>query len=99
TGSMADDVDANKLSQGENGIGDILWSGNGSGCRNGACTTWTYKLAYEAPSRISTVKNALGDSVSLLMNYAPLASWSTDKAILSAAWQAGTVTLPTAASL
>ncbi len=59
----------------ENSFGYLVWGGaSGGSCDKdhpSLCRTWDYKLTFEAPSRMATVKNVLGNSVALVTNYAP----------------------------
>jgi len=55
------------------------WGPNGSSCKDGKCYTWKYKLAFNGPSRMAIVKNALGASVPLVTSYTP-------PAVLPARW-------------
>lgn len=41
--------------------------------------TWTYTLKFDLPSRISVMKNALGDSVSVIQSYTPPITDNTDR--------------------
>ncbi len=47
------------------------WGPEGSGCSSDKCYTWRYKLAFNGPSRMAVVKNALGATVPLVTTYTP----------------------------
>lgn len=79
TGSMGGDVKGNGLTDGADSVGRFFWSQSGSGtsASGGKYSTWTYTLRYEAPSRMASVKNALGNTVSLVTSFTGPSNWQT----------------------
>lgn len=94
SGSMAWDLYGNGV--GVNGTGNAptsAWSSSKGSCSGSKCKKWTYtlKISQTLPSRMNTVKNALGSSVSIYSEWIPPTSyvWPNSQ------WNSGTVTGPT----
>jgi hypothetical protein len=82
TGSMAGDV--NGVSVGVDSVGAPSWSssGSGTGCTGNKYKVWTYTFGgMTLPSRMATVKNALGNSVNLVTGWTAPGSWPALPAI------------------
>jgi hypothetical protein len=105
SGSMAWDLYGTSV--GTDGTGTwptATWSSSSSGCSSGKCTTWRYQLRVSQtyPSRMATVKNAMGNSITIITQWftpgytdaAPVGVWP---AVDKASWKiaGATVTGPT----
>jgi hypothetical protein len=54
------------------GIGDrTVPTDKGEDCSGSNCRVWNYILTFEEPSRLAIIKNALGDTVSIVESYVP----------------------------
>jgi hypothetical protein len=105
SGSMTQDINAKDVGIDSTGTSPTAaWGSGQSGCSDPSspCTTWSYTLTITQtfPSRIATVKNALGNSVSIITPWTPPDVWTTDtsysyiKGITGTKWT-GTITGPT----
>lgn len=90
SGSMAWDLYGNYV--GVNSVGSAPASSWSKSYCSSTCKKWTYtlKISQALPSRMNTVKNALGNSVSIYSEWAPSATYVWP----SIQWKSGTVTGP-----
>jgi hypothetical protein len=104
SGSMAWDINGESVGVDATGTSPTaVWS-NGTNCSypSTPCRTWTYTLTVNQrfPSRLATVKNALGNSVSIITPWVAPDPWSTDTGhsyVTDATWAGGTISGPTVA--
>lgn len=100
SGSMAWDVNGHSVGVDSTGtVPTGRWSHRSRYCRYGKCKYWYYKLTVSQtyPSRMATVKNALGNSVSIRTPWEAPAEWSASgyPYITNTNWNGGTITGPT----
>jgi hypothetical protein len=100
SGSMAWDINGHSVgvdSVGETPSGE--WIVSKSGCSDSDCRHWYYKLrVYQTlPSRMAKLKNALGNSVTIITAWEPPGEWTTDTSygyITNTNWKHGTISGP-----
>lgn len=102
SGSMAWDIQGNDVGVDTTGtVPTAAWSFTYSNCTSSKCKSWTYTLTVTQtwPSRMATLKNALGDSVTIVTPWKEPSDWLTDTSygyITNGSWKAGgTITGPT----
>ena len=74
SGSMAWDLYGNSVGVDTSGTWPTAtWTSSSSGCSSGKCTTWRYQLRVSQtyPSRMCTVKNAMGNSITIITQWFP----------------------------
>ncbi|MEW5764315.1 MAG: pilus assembly protein [Acidobacteriota bacterium] len=102
SGSMAWDLYGSDVGVDERGtLPTASWSlTSSSDCSRGKCKSFTYRLTVTQtfPSRMTTVKNALGNSVTIVTPWIEPPEWEADESyayITDPDWQTGTITGPT----
>lgn len=99
SGSMAWDIRGNGVGVDATGtVPSAAWSKTSSSCSGGKCKVWTYTLTVTQtwPSRMATLKNALGNSVTIVTPWREPDVWLTDTSyryITNTGWN-GTITGP-----
>ncbi|MGC8762332.1 MAG: pilus assembly protein [Acidobacteriota bacterium] len=102
SGSMAWDIRGSSVGVDQTGtVPTAAWSSTRSSCSDSKCKVWTYTLTVTQtwPSRMATLKNALGDSVTIVTPWQEPLDWLTDTTygyITNGSWKSGgTITGPT----
>ncbi len=96
SGSMAWDQYGNGVGiDGQGNAPTGAWSVSHSSCSGSNCRQWTYTLTISQtlPSRMCVLKNAMGNSVGITLEWTPPASYTWP----AVTWTGGTVTGPTLA--
>jgi len=102
SGSMAWDIRGTDVGVDQTGtLPTASWALTASSdCSRGKCKSFTYKLTVTQtwPSRMTMVKNALGNSVTIVTPWIEPSEWEDDDTyayITDPDWQTGTITGPT----
>ncbi|MEW6758147.1 MAG: hypothetical protein AB1347_08000 [Acidobacteriota bacterium] len=102
SGSMAWDIRGTDVGVDQRGtLPTASWALTASSdCSRGKCKSFTYKLTVTQtwPSRMTMVKNALGNSVTIVTPWIEPSEWEDDDTyayITDPDWQTGTITGPT----